>query len=520
MASTLLRLGTRRSALARAQSGLVARALEALHPGLQVELVGIDTRGDLILDKPLSQVDGKEFFTAELDHALMRGAVDFTVHSFKDLALERPPALLMAAVPKRENPRDIALFAADVPVRLAAGDVVRIGSSSPRRAAFVPEFLRQALPGGAARIELCELRGNVDSRLRRLREPRGSARQLDGVVLAFAGLARLWQDQATGRALLTELLADLPRMVLPLTTVPGAPAQAALGIECRADDRRTATLLRALDDPATRIAVMHERALLAERGGGCHQRFGVTEIAVPGLGDLRYVRDDGDGSVRAQLQWAATPPLPPRGTVRMAWDGSRVAPAVATAIDGAAMQCAHALADTQACFIAHQRALPEYTAALDPTLLGPDRHVWAPGTDSWYALAKRGVWVEGCAEGLSFDTLRTALQEPMLQLPELRNWLALTHTAALSGWPSTGPKALATYRHVSAVPEAVPPDASHYYWHSAAQFEHWNSDGRAAISKAHHACGYGKTAERLRAAGVTHLTVFPSVMQWREWLEQ
>jgi hydroxymethylbilane synthase len=518
----------------------MARALEALHPGLTVELVGIDTRGDQILDQPLSQVDGKEFFTAELDHALLRGDVDLTVHSFKDLALERPAALLMAAVPKRENPRDIALFAADVPARLASGEVLRIGSSSPRRAAFVPDFLRQALPGGNARIELCELRGNVDSRLRRLREPRGSARQLDGVILAFAGLARLWQDEASGRALLTELLAGLPRMLLPLTTVPGAPAQAALAIECRADDARTAALLRALDDAATRAAVAQERALLAERGGGCHQRFGATQIAVAGLGSLLYVRDDADaraaggsasakpGSAQsasarpgsAQLRWTATPPLPPRGAARSVWDGSQQAAADAVALAGAAERCATALTRAGACFIAHRRALPEYDGALSVAALGPSMHVWVPGTNTWYALARRGVWVEGCAEGLGFETLSPALREPMLQLPALSDWLALTHNAALPGWKSAGPRALATYRHADVAPAVAPPDASHYYWQSAAQFERWNHEGRAASSAAHHACGFGKTAERLRAAGVSRLTVFPSVMQWREWLSQ
>ena len=137
MAPRALKLGTRRSALARAQSAAVARQLERLHPGLTVELVGIETRGDRILDAPLSTVEGKEFFTDELDAALLAGQVDFTVHSYKDLSLERSSRLLLAAVPRRELPHDIAVFAADVPGRLAAGQELLIGSSSPRRASFV-----------------------------------------------------------------------------------------------------------------------------------------------------------------------------------------------------------------------------------------------------------------------------------------------------------------------------------------------------------------------------------------------
>src|SRR5579862_2810350 len=216
MASRALKLGTRRSALARAQSAAVAQQLQRQHPGLEVELVGIETQGDRILDKPLSSVDGKEFFTAEIDHALLAGQVDLTVHSYKDLSLERSPRLLLAAVPAREPPYDIALFAPDVRERLAAGHELRIGSSSPRRASFVPDFLSGVLPAASmpARVRLVELRGNVDSRLRRLHEPRGSARHLDGIVLAFAGLARLWAD-AEGRVLLQQLLSPLPRMLLP-----------------------------------------------------------------------------------------------------------------------------------------------------------------------------------------------------------------------------------------------------------------------------------------------------------------
>jgi hydroxymethylbilane synthase len=162
-----LRLGTRRSALAWVQSSQVAAALRAAHPGLEVQLVGIDTRGDQVLDRPLSAIEGKEFFTAEIDTALRERRVDFTVHSLKDLSLERPADFVLAAVPTRANPRDIAVFAPDVPARLAAGAGVRIGTSSPRRAELLPGFFRQALPHGARNsIELVSLRGNVDTRLR------------------------------------------------------------------------------------------------------------------------------------------------------------------------------------------------------------------------------------------------------------------------------------------------------------------------------------------------------------------
>ena len=538
-----LKLGTRRSALARAQSAAIARELEHLHPGLSVQLIGIDTRGDRIRDQPLSTVDGKEFFTAEIDAALLRGDVDFTVHSYKDLSLQRATALLLAAVPRRAEPRDVVLFAPDVPARLAGGHELLIGSSSPRRASFVPEFLRQVLPqrprddadasaAGEARVRLVPLRGNVDSRLRRLHEPRGSAPQLDGVVLAFAGIARLWAHEAS-RAQIAPLL-SLPHMVLPLSACPSAPGQAALAIECRREDVDTAALLGALDHPPTRAAAQVERALLAQRGGGCQQRFGAVQTHVEGLGTLLYWREAherGDGELQidaVQLQWMPETPLPAVTGRVNAWDGSRAERGAIEPVDAGLAQAVLRLADTAALFIAHGRALP--AAAADRLRGGIDTHVWVPGIPTWRSLAARGIWVEGCAEGLGIAQIATLLQEPWLRLPPLQQWTVLTHEQAVSGWPAGS--AIATYRHMqprqggfAARPhESAPPDdggppidVTHVFWASSAQFERW---GRRLGATVQHGCGPGKTFEHLRRAGVHNLHPFPQVEQWRQWLRQ
>ncbi|MFI4906113.1 MAG: hydroxymethylbilane synthase [Steroidobacterales bacterium] len=524
MAPRALKLGTRRSALARAQSAAVARQLERLHPGLTVELVGIETRGDRILDAPLSTVEGKEFFTDELDAALLSGQVDFTVHSYKDLSLERSSRLLLAAVPRRELPHDIAVFAADVPGRLAAGQELLIGSSSPRRASFVPEFLQRVLPRRAAdrrslgRVRLVDLRGNVDSRLSRLREPRGSTRHLDGIVLAFAGLARLWAD-AAGLALLRELLSGLPRMVLPLSECPAAPAQGALAVECRRDDAETAARLHAIDHWPTRAAVGVERALLAQRGGGCHQRFGATQIELPGVGALLYLRDGGESGARLEVgapqpRWTPETPLNPPHEAIKAWDGSRAERPGVEPIEAGVARSAERLRNVTALFVTHRRALPEG----DSTQINSAAHVWVPGIDTWQALADRGVWVEGCGEGLGFAALEPMLAEPLLQLPPRDQWTVLTHAEAAAGWPAGD--VIATYRHgeraaAGDAAGAPPADATHVYWFSSAQFERW----RGFVGPgAQHACGPGKTYEHLRRAGVQNLRVFPQPAHWRQWL--
>jgi hydroxymethylbilane synthase len=518
-ARRLVRLGTRRSALAWVQSSQVAAALSAAHPGLQVELVGIETRGDRIQDVPLSGIEGKEFFTAEIDAALIEGRVDFTVHSLKDLSLARPAPLVLAAVPRRANPRDLAIFSADAPARLAAGEGLRIGTSSPRRQQLLPPFFARALPHAARNtIELVSLRGNVDSRLRRVREPRSSARQLDGVVLAFAGLSRLFADTVTerqGRALLTELLEGLPLMVLPLTDSPSAPGQGALAIECRADDAHMRGLLAALEDPATRAAISFERALLARHGGGCHQRFGATHVAIAGLGGVLHVGGvAASGEDITETQWLPDTVLrpPPRGA--RAWDGSRQAPPPASTLLEAS-RLATLLRGDAVC-VAHSRALPEGGAA---ALAG--RRVWTSGSASWFRLASQGVWVEGCFEGRGAAAGATLVAEPLLRLPPPAGWSVLTHAHAEEGWQS-GPWAdaqvLATYATGVPKPDAARApgaEATHVFWHSVAQFE----AHRGAVGPGvHHAAGPGKTADHLRRAGVQSLQVFPSVEAWQQWI--
>lgn len=514
-----VRLGTRRSALAWIQSSQVAAALQAAHPGLRVELVGIETRGDRIQDVPLSGIEGKEFFTAEIDAALMDGRVDFTVHSLKDLSLARPPQLVLAAVPARANPRDIAIFAADVPLRLAEGAGLRIGTSSPRRQQLLPSFFARALPHASRnRIELVTLRGNVDSRLRRLREPRDSERHLDGVVLALAGLSRLYADTATerrGRDLLSGLLEGLPLMVLPLTDCPSAPGQGALAIECRADDAHMRRLLAALEDAPTRAAVAFERALLGQHGGGCHQRFGATHVSVPGLGGVLHVGGvNASGEDITDVRWLPDAVIdPPRGPVR-AWDGSRAPSAPAQPLMDSASLAAQLRGE--AVMVAHSRALPEGGAS---ALAG--RRVWTSGSASWFRLAAQGVWVEGCFEGRGAEIGARLVAEPMLRLPPPAQWSALTHAGAEAGWQEgawRGAQVLATYAtgtHEPAPGSAPPVDATHVFWSSVSQFE---THARSLRPGVHHATPPGKTADHLRRAGVAPLQVFPSPEAWQQWI--
>ena len=288
----------------------------------------------------------------------------------------------------------------------------------------------------ATRITLENLRGNVDGRLRRLREPRGSERQLDGIVLALAGLSRLFADTITerqGQQLLRELLQGLHLMVLPLTDSPGAPGQGALAIECRADDASTRALLAALEHPDTRGAIAVERQLLAEHGGGCHQRFGATLQWLPGLGGLLQVagRSSADLDI-AERRLLPLTALPEQVGAVHGWDGSKAERAAITPVVDAATLGTRL--HNGPVFVAHSRALPAQAA---PLLA--DRIVWTSGTQSWFALAAQGVWVQGCAEGLGAEAAAALVAEPVLRLPPPAQWNVLTHsTARIPGRPAAG----------------------------------------------------------------------------------
>ena len=249
-----LRLGTRRSALATAQSGMVAEAV-ARATGRRVELVEITTYGDTSREQ-LAQIGGTGVFVSALRDALLGGTIDFAVHSLKDLPTAAPDGLALAAVPHREDPRD-ALVARDGLSldELAAKCVdvpARIGTGSPRRTAQLNAWAAEV----GARIETVPIRGNVDTRIGYVRSGK-----IDAVVLAAAGLNRLGR---LGEA----------NQILDSTLMLPAPGQGALAIECRADHPDLVATLAVLDDAPTRAAVAAERALLAALEAGCSAPVG------------------------------------------------------------------------------------------------------------------------------------------------------------------------------------------------------------------------------------------------------
>jgi hydroxymethylbilane synthase len=277
----LVRIATRKSALALWQANFVKAELEAAHPGLQVELVPMSTQGDKILDTPLAKIGGKGLFVKELETAMLEGRADIAVHSMKDVPVDFPEGLMLHTICKREDPRDAFVSnsyqqLADLP----QGAVV--GTSSLRRQCQIKAMRPD--------LQIKDLRGNVNTRLAKL-----DAGEFDAIILASAGLIRLGFE--TRIASFLEVGTSLP-----------ANGQGAVGIECRSDDLIVQQLLAPLEHQETRICVLAERAMNRKLQGGCQVPIGAFAVLQHNELWLRGLVGQLDGSeiLRSEIKGEAT----------------------------------------------------------------------------------------------------------------------------------------------------------------------------------------------------------------------
>ena len=249
-----LTIGTRGSQLALWQAQFVKSQLEYHFPSLEIHLSPIKTTGDTIQDRSLVGL-GKGVFTKEIENALLTGEIDLAVHSLKDLPTELPDGLGIAAILKREDPRDVLITATGYPLEELLGGA-KIGTTSPRRKAQLLHM--------RPNLRVVDVRGNIDTRLRKLQET-----DLDGIILAAAGIIRLLDPE-----IITQYF-DTERMV-------PAVGQGALAVEVREGDNRVKELLGPLNDPETIAEVTAERTVLKSLGGGCQVPVGAYATHVDG----------------------------------------------------------------------------------------------------------------------------------------------------------------------------------------------------------------------------------------------
>ncbi len=270
-----IRIGTRGSVLAMWQANHVRTLLLKAYPNVEVEIIPIKTRGDIITDVSLANIEGKSFFTKEIEDALLEGKADIAVHSGKDLPTEIPKGLVTAGFLKRNDPRD-ALICAEAASLADLPQCAKVGTASIRRKAFI----------ASTRPDLClvDLRGNLDSRLRKLKEG-----LFDAIILAAAGLERL--------GLLSEVTAYLdPPVFLP------SVSQGAIALEIKECDKAIAEMLSNIIDEDTTLAAIAERSLLNALGGGCQAPLGaMAKVTEQNTLNLTAALLSKDGSLRIDI---------------------------------------------------------------------------------------------------------------------------------------------------------------------------------------------------------------------------
>jgi hydroxymethylbilane synthase len=414
------------------------------------------------------------------------------------LPVEEHPQTLIAATLPRADQRDVLLVRADRWEQVRTSGELTVLTSAPRRAHNLKDVLPTALPAPITQLNFAPVRGNIQTRVQKLFS--GDA---EGLLIAKAALDRLLEtdaeEYAAARAELRAALARCYWMVLPLRLNPTAAAQGALALEARRADEQLLAALQTINCAETYAAVERERVLLRSYGGGCHQAIGVSVLR-RAYGEITFVRGlDAAGQALAEARLRPTRPRPPKLTRAALWPlqheqhdwFTRVALPVA------------APASHVPLWIARANALPAAWT------IPPTQRVWASGWETWRKLAARGVWVNGCAEGLGEHEpprLATLHGAPL-------DWCKLTHAASAT---ESGMRVLATYR---LEPRPSGPDvaalarAEYYFWTSGSTFQHALAHVPELRDRVHF-CGPGATQQALEAAGMTpHICL--DYEQWR-----
>lgn len=485
------KIGTRGSLLALTQCGQIKDLLQE-RSGENFELVIIKTRGDQQTDVPLWQLEGKDFFTRELDHALLANEVDLVVHSYKDLGSERPEGISLGAITERRFGHDILLIPNQKISALKSGAIktLVVGTSSPRRIVNLTKELPKLLPSSPV-IETKMLRGNVNTRIQKLCNG-----EYDAIVLAMPGLERLAQSESAKQEL-TPLLHDMNFMVLPASMFPWAASQGALAIEMHANHPEATELkkiLATVHDHATEQVVKRERKAFNDYGGGCHLAVGVAVMAAA----ERFVhshRGERDDSAISKL--FIEPTLKEVKTskvfVGMPSDDHLLKKVfVNKNVDATAKDL----------FVTSAHVI-EALQNLDQA-----RGVWAAGTKTWEKLAKLGHWVHGAADSLGEQQLKNFEGSALLQLMRKNafSWLVLSGENAHSG---LGPVIEVYSREVLDVTpefEASIGETSDFFWTSFPQY-HAYAQRFPNITTKRHWCGLGKTFDAFAAQDIPVIAV-------------
>ncbi len=509
------KIGTRGSLLALTQTQITKDLLEKTHND-SFEIVVIKTQGDENTSVPLWQMDGKDFFTKELDEALLSGKVDLVIHSYKDLGSERPAGLAEPILPARSFANDIVLLNKDRLNQLKeTPGTLTIGTSSPRRTTNIQNHLAKYLPFPVQGIQCTMLRGNVNTRIEKLKSG-----QYDGIVLALAGLERLATLEKS-RTEIAPLLAGLQYIVLPHSKFPAAASQGALALVCaenRNDDGELLRKLNALADPKTIAAVTQERAAFQSYGGGCHLAVGIHCRAVANSNfHIHYHRGEADGkTISIQKLTGKNRPKAPQGPHFLGLPPKKAA----------------AYPDFVSDHLILKRPIPYSGNTLKGAFFVTSDHclttlkscygqgsIWAAGDKTMQSLVQQGYWVNGSADGFGDSEIQALSQSKALKLfdPSLATWHVLTGRDSPSQLGATIP----CYEREFANPGGgflqKLQACKVFFWVSFPQYEMYVQRFHELANKIH-CCGVGKTWQNFASAKIDALP-FLDIEDYVAWCQ-
>ena len=509
---THYKIGTRGSLLALTQCGQVKDQLEKL-TGDTFELVVIKTQGDIIQNAPLWQLDGKDFFTKELDEALLSGAVDLVVHSYKDLGSVRPEGITLAAVTKRTFAHDVLLIRNETIPTIATKKEFIVGTSSPRRIVNIEKYLSAYLPKADSQlmVKTKMLRGNVNTRIQKLVDG-----EFDAIVLALPGIERLALTPSSNIEL-TRLLKNINFMVLPQSQFPSSASQGALGIECsknRHDHGELLQKLKKMEDPSTLEEVSRERLAFNKYGGGCHLAVGINVKKIV-KNQRHYFIHSHKGFLEGNdidlhsleavegrnLPTFLTPPKHfnghPKNDELIIKESIPVELPNESAIYVTSKYCFHALKANQA------------------------NSLYAAGTKTMKELAKLGYWVNGSADSNGDEEIKLIRSSQALALMVNHNspLYILSNDQAQTTIEKAILKSCYTRKinsNVGPVFEQTMNNCEVFFWSSFHQYQTY-TEKFPSIKNKIHTCGLGKTLDQFLEKKIDIIPM-ASMNEFNQWI--
>jgi hydroxymethylbilane synthase len=512
-----IRLIGRGSKLSLLQLEKVKHKIATAYPGVNVEIIARESRGDTLQNIPLQTVEGSDFFTQDIFDTLQNNEADIAVHSLKDMSSEHFFGTNKFAVVDRDDVRDIAIFNKDIESKLKRGDKIIIGTCSPRREEMAIGFLQKALPqwNKDFKVETKIIRGNIDTRLKKL-----DAGEYDGIILATAGLNRLLSSPSAverfpsavenpdGGYSIENLVKGKKLMLLPLIECVPAPCQGAIVAEANPVNKNAIDILNTINDTKLMRACIQEKQTAIQYGVGCLQRFGVTTIsygdASKGSTEIIYAagKDSNDISFS---KWTGLPEL------------------------NIANKNFFCTTDFMGSFFQYQYNeevttineaivyVANYKAAEKEEVIEQleSKQVWAAGTKTWFELAKKGIWVEGSADAFGLEFLLTPWKMPLFNISK-EEVAIVTNNSSAATWQAKGWKVYGTYdtqeKQSPAITEEIR-QADIIFWASYRQYAQYKNIVKENVQ---HVCPYGETAEQFKAAGINPV-VFPNIKAFQQW---